>query len=75
MVIIDPESILRVDAALFFQLFCIHHNVHGNRRKNSNNLPHHQKVLCESIISFFKQKNPMSVNICSTILEKVRKEG
>ena len=43
--------------------------------KNSNNLPHHQKVLCESIISFFKQKNPMSVNICSTSLEKVRKEG
>ena len=43
--------------------------------KNSNNLPHHQKVLCESIISFFKQKNPMSVNICFTSLDKVRKEG
>ena len=44
MVIINLESILRVDATLFFQLFCIHDNVHGNRRKNSNNLPHHQKV-------------------------------
>ena len=43
--------------------------------KNSNNLPHHQKVLCESIISFFKQTNPIYVNICSMILEKVRKEG
>lgn len=75
MVIINLESILRVDAALFFQVFGIHDNVHGNKKKNSNNLSRHQKVLCESIISFFKQKNPMSVNICSMILEKVRKEG
>lgn len=33
MVIINLESILRVDAALFFQVFGIHDNVHGNKRK------------------------------------------